>query len=80
MKTFIYNEELYIRVIPCKRLFHSTTIHEVVNRGDIFAMRVRDQVLTIVPGKSVVEHLESKLMTAIPGKTPIQNVLRFLDS
>lgn len=56
MKAFIYKGELYIRAIPCKRLFNSTTVHEVVNRGDIFALRVSDQQLTIVPGKATVEH------------------------
>lgn len=87
MKTFIYRDELYIRVIPTKTLFHSTTVHEVVNRGDIFAMRVKDQVLTIVPGKAEVQHSEHilalawhkvKLMPA-PAK-PVQTCLGFIDS
>ena len=56
MKTFTYKDELYIRCIPGKRLFQSTMIHSVVNRGDIFAVRVRDQVLTIIPGDAQVEH------------------------
>ena len=56
MKTFTYNNELYIRCIPGKNLFKSTMVHEVVNRGDIFALRVRDQVLTIVPGTAEVVH------------------------
>jgi hypothetical protein len=29
-------------------------IHQVVNRGDVFAMRVSDQTLTIIPGKAKV--------------------------
>lgn len=58
MKAFICNNELYIRCIPSKNLFRSTMVHEVVNRGDIFALRVSDQTLTIIPGTSVVEHLE----------------------
>lgn len=56
MKTFTYNGELYIRVVPSKRLFNSTLIHEVVNRGDVFAVRVSDSSLTIVPGIADVEH------------------------
>ncbi len=56
MKTFTYNNELYIRCIPGKNLFKSTMVHEVVNRGDIFALRIRDQVLTIVPGTAEVVH------------------------
>lgn len=58
MKTFIYNNELYIRTIPGKRLFQSSMVHEVVNRGDIFAVRVSDSILTIIPGNAQVEHKE----------------------
>jgi hypothetical protein len=57
-KSFIYNNDLYIRCIPAKSLFKSTMVHEVVNRGDVFALRVKDQVLTIVPGTATVEHVE----------------------
>ena len=56
MKTFTYQNELYIRCIPSKMLCRSTMIWEVVNRGDIFALRVRDQVLTIIPGTAEVVH------------------------
>lgn len=56
LKTFIYNNELYIRLIPSKRMFQSNLIHEVVNRGDVFAMRVRDQQFTVIPGGAEVTH------------------------
>jgi hypothetical protein len=56
MKTFTYKDDLYIRCIPGKNLFKSSMVHEVVNRGDIFAVRVRDQMLTIIPGDAQVEH------------------------
>ena len=56
LKTFIYKDELYIRLIPGKSMFHSTMVHEVVNRGDIFAMRVRDQQFTVIPGTAEVTH------------------------
>ena len=68
MKTFTYNNDLYIRCIPGKNLFKSTMVHEVVNRGDIFAVRVRDQMLTIVPGNTEVEH--STLDIIYPESTP----------
>lgn len=63
MKSFTYNDELYIRVIPGKALFRSNLIHSVVNRGDIFAVRVSDSILTIIPGVASVEHSE---MHAVP--------------
>lgn len=56
LKTFLYKDELYIRLIPSKRMFQSSLIHEVVNRGDIFAMRVSDQQFTVIPGTAEVVH------------------------
>ena len=58
LKVFELEGVLYLRVIPGKKLFRSTMVHEVVNRGDIFAVRLEDSVLTIVPGKSQVTHHE----------------------
>lgn len=51
---FWYNNELYIKVVPVKKLFHSTTIHEVVTRGDVFAVRLRDHNLTVIPGTAKI--------------------------
>ena len=56
INTFTYKGELFVRLIPSKMLFRSSMVHEVVNRGDIFAMRVRDQQFTVIPGKAEVEH------------------------
>lgn len=58
MKAFLFEGDLYIRCIPGKNLFKSTMVHEVVNRGDIFALRAHDQVLTIIPGTAQVAHCE----------------------
>lgn len=54
--SFYYKNQLYIRVIPSKRLFNSTMVHEVVNRGDCFGLRVEDQQLCIIPGSAEVTH------------------------
>ena len=54
---FYYKDELYLRTIPGKRLFNSTMVHEVVNRGDIFAIKLSDQSLTIIPGIAQVTHI-----------------------
>ena len=70
MKAFIHNDDIYIRAIPSKALFKSTMIHEVVNRGDIFAIRVKDQLLTIIPGTAQVTHITVEL-------APIQLPLPF---
>ncbi len=42
---------LYTKVTPAKTLFHSTMVHEVVNRGDIFAVEVATGKLTVIDGK-----------------------------
>lgn len=68
MKAFIWNGDLYIRAIPGKSLFHSTMVHEVVNRGDVFALRCKDQVLTIVPGGANVDHLDLNFAQMAPTK------------
>jgi hypothetical protein len=68
MKAFRYKGDLYIRCIPAKTLFHSTLVHEVVNRGDIFAVEIATQQLTIIPGLAQVEHLE--LEAVISEKVP----------
>lgn len=58
MKAFYFENHLYIRTIPGKNLFKSTMIHQVVNRGDIFAVRISDGILTIIPGTAQVDHVE----------------------
>lgn len=62
LKTFTYQNELYIRLVPAKRMFQSTMVHEVVNRGDIFAMRVSDQQFTVIPGDAQVTHSQHRLL------------------
>ena len=41
-----------MRVIPTKTLFRSTTVHQVVNRGDFFAVNMNSGLLTVLPGGS----------------------------
>lgn len=55
---FLYKDDWYIKVFPAKPLFRSTMIHEVVGRGDVFAVRIKDQALTIIPGTAQILTLE----------------------
>ena len=57
---FIYKGKVYIRAIPCKRLFNSTTVHEVINRGDFFAVEPATGYLTVIPGDAPVEVVDLK--------------------
>lgn len=45
----MYEGQPYMKIIPTKRLFNSTTIHEVVTRGDFFAVNVITTVFTVLP-------------------------------
>jgi len=49
MKVFLYHDIPYIKVVPVKKLFNSTMIHEVVTRGDFFAVNLLDSRLTVLP-------------------------------
>ena len=64
MKAFIYKGRRYIRAIPAKSLFHSTMVHEVVNRGDVFAVDIETQALTIIPGTADVTHYEQTIVVS----------------
>ena len=75
MKAFYYNSALYIKCTPAKSLFKSTMVHEVVNRGDVFALRVSDNVLTIIPGTAQVQLIE----VAATIMTEATKVVRELD-
>jgi len=55
MKVFEYNDRLYLRVVPAKSLFSSTTIHNVVTRGDFFGVDIETGYLTVIPGHAVAD-------------------------
>jgi hypothetical protein len=48
-KVFVYQDRPFMKVVPSKALFRSTTIHEVVTRGDIFAVNLSTGILTVLP-------------------------------
>jgi len=47
-----------MRAIPAKKLFNSTMVHEVVNRGDIFAVCMETGTLTILRGTLTPQFVE----------------------
>ena len=52
-ETFVWEGARYTKVVPAKTLFRSTMIHEVVNRGDFFAVNIDTHVLTILPKEAL---------------------------
>jgi len=68
LKAFELDGVVYIRVIPGKKLFNSTMVHSVVNRGDIFAVRLEDSMLTIIPGNAKVRHFSLNVGVASIGE------------
>jgi len=71
LNCFYYDNELYIRIIPSKRMFNSTMVHDVVNRGSVFAMRIADQQFTVIPGTAKVTHCNIEINTPL-SLTPVQ--------
>ena len=62
LHTFNHNNTTYVKIIPSKKLFNSTMIHEVVNRGDVFALNLETGEFTILPGyKKQAEEARKKL-------------------
>ena len=49
LHTFIHNDQLHLKITPAKKLFNSTLIHEVVTRGDIFALNLSTGQFTVLP-------------------------------
>lgn len=65
MYGFIHEGKTYIQVKPVKKLFQSNLIHDVITRGDIFAVNIQTQELTIISGKSDVVHIRIDQLTAL---------------
>lgn len=58
---FMYEDQLYTWAVPVKMLFRSTMVHDVVTRGDIFAVRISDRALTVIPGGRTIYPVELEL-------------------
>lgn len=65
LKAFELDGVIYVRIVPGKKLFNSTMVHSVVNRGDIFALRLEDSVFTIIPGTARVRHFDLPLSVSV---------------
>jgi hypothetical protein len=68
---FEFNNSVYRKIIPCKTLFRSTTIHEVVNRGDIFALNLTTGVFTVLPGAALIQNAKSNENSDIMANTNV---------
>ena len=71
---FIYNDRKYISVVPVKALFSSNLIHNVVTRGDVFAVDLDTQLLTIIPGRAKITPITCTIITKSPAP-PIESEL-----
>jgi hypothetical protein len=54
-RVFVFNNQPMMRITPSKRLFNSTTIYEVVNRGDCFVLNLQTGVFGIIKGSDYRE-------------------------
>lgn len=60
MQKFIFNDTEFLKITPAKRLFNSTLVHEVINRGDIFALNTSTGIFTVISGKDFREAIQVK--------------------
>ena len=60
----------YYKVIPAKRLFNSTMIHEVITRGDFFAVDLETGTLTILAGHLLASPSNTYALTPAPSAQP----------
>ena len=63
--TFIHNGQLYAKIVPSKRLFNSTMIHDVVTRGDFFALNITTGEFTILPGSTTTDNNPSQYLRSV---------------
>jgi len=66
---FKYRDRFYLRIFPTKRLFNSTTVWEIVNRGDIFALDLETLQFTVIPGIANVEFFTLEMQVYKPDDT-----------
>jgi hypothetical protein len=70
LPVFVYEDIPFMKVVPVKRLFNSTMVHEVVTRGDFFAVNLINNTLTVLPqGADVVTIKETQ-------STPTQEIIK----
>lgn len=55
---FVYNNNIYFLCKPVKALFKSDMVHNVITRGDVFAVNMLTNELTVIPGTAIVEPVE----------------------
>ena len=57
---FVHENNIYLLVKPVKSLCRSTLIHDVLTRGDVFAINVSNSALTVIARKDYENSLRSK--------------------
>jgi len=68
MKALLYNGQAFIVMAPAKSLFKSSLIYEVTTRGDVFAMNIKTQVFTVIPGDADVRYFEIEIKEILSHK------------
>ena len=76
LKTIYLDGRNFVKVVPAKRLFNSTMVHEVCTRGDFFAVDIETGTLTVLAG-----HLQHSapsntfnITRHLPAQTPLKPV------
>ena len=66
LKTIYLDGRNFVKVVPAKRLFNSTMVHEVCTRGDFFAVDLETGTLTILAGHLIASPSNTYELTFQP--------------
>ena len=61
-RLFTLNGKPYMSMVPVKTLLRSTTIYEIVTRGDVFAVCLEDGKFTVIPGTANITPVKSAII------------------
>lgn len=62
---FFYKGDIYMSVKPVSFLLNSTLVQENINAGKRFCVNLEKGTLHILPGNTVVEAVDAKLIWAL---------------
>lgn len=73
LTAFLYKDQPHIKIIPTKTLLRSTTLYEIITRGDILALNLTTGVFTVIPQATPVQPYEIQIQRKRVRKTAGRN-------
>lgn len=73
LTAFTFKDQPHIKIIPTKTLLRSTTLYEIITRGDILALNLITGQFTVVPRNQLVQHYDIQIQKRRVRKTSGRN-------